>query len=60
MEQLTKCNKECIKAKNAEPRPIGCFKDFFSRDLREFLGHDLTIEQCIQKGKDGQYRYVGL
>ena len=49
-----------MTAKEKEPTPIGCFKDLWKRDLRNFLGYDLTIEECIIKGKEINDIYVGL
>lgn len=63
-EQMEKkhmeCTDKCIEDKKNEPTSIGCFKDYWTRDLRKSLGRDLTIEQCIKKGKENSFVYVGL
>jgi len=43
-----------------QPSPVGCFRDYFKRDLNHSLGENLSTEECIAAGKKGGYTYVGL
>jgi hypothetical protein len=36
----------CTSDLNNLPKPIGCFRDHFERDLKSQLGIDLSIKQC--------------
>jgi len=54
------CVDVCLANKENEPTPIGCFNDKADRDLREILGTDMTIEECIKRGQDEDMLYVGL
>ena len=57
----SKCTEKCLKTFNNRPTAIGCFGDEADRDLRNFLGNDLTVEECIKKGQDTPGTvYVGL
>ena len=39
------CVDQCIKDKNNEPTPLGCFEDNISnRELVEHIGDNLTVE----------------
>ena len=44
------CTRRCLDDLKNEPTPIGCFKDYENRNLRMFLGNDLSTEECIAKG----------
>jgi hypothetical protein len=39
---------------------VGCFRDYFKRDLNNSLGENLSTEECIAAGKKGGFTYVGL
>ena len=48
LKQHNQCVDKCIKGKNNQPTPIGCFADsIYDRDLSTHLGNYLTIDQCI-------------
>lgn len=54
------CVQACMADRDNQPSPVGCFRDYFKRDLNHSLGENLSTEECIAAGKKGGYTYVGL
>jgi hypothetical protein len=61
-EMHKQCVEVCMDAHNDTPTPVGCFIDGTDeqRDLENWLGTDMSIEECIVAGRYQDFRYIGL
>lgn len=50
----------CVQELNNLPKPIGCFKDHFGRDLKSYIDSNISIEECRVKADKMKYNYIGM
>ena len=39
---------------------MGCFKDNFGRDLRNLLGVNVSLDECIDLANNMMFDYIGM
>ena len=54
------CKTDCIDSTINAPKPMGCFKDNWQRDLRNLIGYNLSFDECVEKANENNYYYIGL